>query len=380
MSFYREYFYSGDSRWAELAADLARHVIDIDINHTYQDREEYCNGLFWHTDHYLDVYLSTHRSVSKEHLKKKNPAFVGGGPGAEHCYTTGLLQHYNLTGDSRFREIVLRLADWCTLSLTGPLAIFAVLLRAKKTITYWIKNRKNDVIWSRYPLSRGTGNCLNSCLDAFEISGWRRYLDRANQLIKGTVHPNDDVEKRNLLDAEVAWSYTVFLVAVAKFLQKKQELDECDEDFCYAQDTLLKYACWMLEHEYPFLKKKEILEFPNETWAAQDLRKSVIFYHAAKYAPSSQQQAFLEKAQEFVHTSFSELDSWDSRYYTRPLVLILQNGWVEEKLSAKLPAQETTQMQWPQSPHKCNAYTALKRIASDFTNVLPKTGIKREWS
>ena len=90
---YRKFFATGDPAWATLAGDLARHILDIDLYHSDEDREEYNHGLFWHTDHYLDAGLGSHRSFSKEHLHCKSPALCGGGPGPEHCYTTGLLLH-----------------------------------------------------------------------------------------------------------------------------------------------------------------------------------------------------------------------------------------------------------------------------------------------
>ena len=67
-----EYLRGSDLRWFELASDLARHVIDIDIYHTQEDRAGYNGGLFWHTDHYLDSGTATHRAYSKASLKNKD--------------------------------------------------------------------------------------------------------------------------------------------------------------------------------------------------------------------------------------------------------------------------------------------------------------------
>ena len=38
---------TGDSKWAELFDPLARHVCDIDIYHTDEDRACFNGGLFW---------------------------------------------------------------------------------------------------------------------------------------------------------------------------------------------------------------------------------------------------------------------------------------------------------------------------------------------
>ena len=113
--FLRQYALTGDRRWFELADDLASHVTDIDIYHTHFDKEEYNGGLFWHTDHYLDAATSSHRSYSKY---QDSDAYMdhagGGGPGGQHCYTTGLLYHYLLTGKDSSRLAVIQLADWIT--------------------------------------------------------------------------------------------------------------------------------------------------------------------------------------------------------------------------------------------------------------------------
>src|SRR5262249_1449394 len=92
-----QYLRTGDGRWFELADPLARHVLEIDIYHTTQDRALYSGGLFWHTEHYRDAATGTHRGFSAAKARPGQPA--GGGPCAEHNYTTGLLHYYYLTGE-----------------------------------------------------------------------------------------------------------------------------------------------------------------------------------------------------------------------------------------------------------------------------------------
>ena len=95
-----QYFRTGDPRWFELAAPLARHVVDIDIYHTVRDRAAYNGGLFWHTDHYRDAATCTHRAYSAANRHDRKTLY-GGGPSSEHNYTTGLLHYYYLTGHRR---------------------------------------------------------------------------------------------------------------------------------------------------------------------------------------------------------------------------------------------------------------------------------------
>src|SRR5690606_17587101 len=103
---------SGDVRWFHLLDDLAKHVIDIDIYHTQEDRRAFNGGMFWHTEHYTQAATATHRAYSKATLAWKSRHLCGGGPSSEHNYTSGLLGYYYLTGDRAARDAVIGLADW----------------------------------------------------------------------------------------------------------------------------------------------------------------------------------------------------------------------------------------------------------------------------
>lgn len=356
---YRKFFATGDRLWGELASDLARHVLDIDLYRTTEDREEYNGGLFWHTDHYITAGLSTHRSFSREHLLIKDPRFCGGGPAAEHCYTTGLLYHYFLTGNSDYREAVISLAEWCIGSITGSQTVLEAVRRAGNYIKLLIQTRDGArPSFPRYPLSRGTGNAITACLDAFEAGGGKSFLERAGELIRGAIHPADDIAARDLLNAEDSWSYTVLLTAVSKFIDKKREMGEFDDGYLYARSCLLVYAEWMLQHEYPYLDKPEILEYPNETWAAQDPRKSVILYHAARHAAPERRKALLDRARFFFEGARDELDRHPTSSFTRPVALMLQNGWIGARLD-----EQTSEM------------SAYAPITSSFGKPTPQLGI-----
>lgn len=379
--FYRKFMATSDPRWGELAMDLARHVLDIDIYHTSLDREEYTHGLFWHTDHYIDAGLATHRSFSREHLKKKNPLFCGGGPGAEHCYSNGLTIHYFLTGNPQFREAVIELANWVVLSLKGPQTILASLKRGIGYLNLWRNNKGARKLFPRYPLTRGTGNAISTCLDAFQVEGNPKFLNLCEELIAGAIHPHDDISARNLLNAETAWSYTVFLLALVKFLDKKIELGEFRDCGSHAKESLLAYAEWMLQNEYPYLEKPDILEYPNETWAAQDLRKAVVFYHASRYAKPDKHQDFTIKTRYFFEYGRDELFRQPTSRFSRPFALILQNGWVENKLwvnpnAVSLP--EDGKISEKPTP-SLKLLTVATRIVEELQEIVRITNISKEW-
>ena len=380
---YRKFMATGEPLWGELASDLARHVLDIDIYHTEQDREEYNNGLFWHTDHYTSAGLSTHRSFSREQVQGKNPRYCGGGPGAEHCYTTGLMLHYFFTGNPAFRDAVVNLAEWSYRSLSGAQTLLATAKRAGRYF-YMLRNAAQDKksVFPIFPLSRGTGNTINACIDAFEVSADRKFLDRVEELIRGAMHPEDDPTLRNLIDVENTWSYTIILTAVAKYLGKCEELSEHGENYAYARACLLTYAEWMSKQEYPYLEKPEILEYPNETWPAQDLRKSVIFYYAAQYSEKKKQAGYLNRAMFFYEAATEELARHSTCHFSRPVALVLQNSWVKQRLGECLKSAIINDGEAPYksrpTPKLC--FTSVTaRIFGEFLRTLANFSLIREF-
>ncbi len=310
-----QFLRSGDRRWHELASALAQHVVDIDIYHTDEDKAAYNGGLFWHTSHYADAHTATHRGAPRL------PGISGGGPSPGHLYTSGLLLHYFLTGNPMAREAVLGLGQYVIDSDDGRLSRFRLLSHAE---TGYASESGFDAY---HGPGRTPGNAINALLDAHQLSSDRRFLDKAEQLIQRCVHPEDDLEARNLLDAEHRWFYTVFLVSLGKYLDHKEQLGELDRMWAYARASLLHYARWAVTREYPYLEKPEILEFPTETWAAQDMRKSEVFKIAARHSSGSERDRFLERARFFFDDSIRQLTQMETRTSCRPVVLLLNLGY-----------------------------------------------------
>src|SRR5262249_60104487 len=137
----------------------------------------------------------------------------------------------------------------------------------------------------------------------------------------------DDIAARELLDAERRWSYVVFLQALGKYLDYKVELGENDWMYAYGRDALVHYARWMADHEYPYLDNPAILEYPTETWPAQDIRKGEVFTLAALFADTTDRTRFVERAAFFVDASLSALVASPTRSLARPVVLLLSNAF-----------------------------------------------------
>jgi hypothetical protein len=311
---------SADPRWFEIAADLARHVIDIDIYHTAEDRPAYNGGLFWHTDHYQGAGRATHRSYSADSPLARRGRAYGGGPSNEHNYTSGLLTFHYLTGDRAARGAVLGLADWVIGMDDGRESLLGLLDPGPTGLA----SRTRDDGY--HGPGRGAGNSINALIDAFALCADRRYLAKAEELIARSVHPRDDPEKWNLHDPETRWSYLVFLQALGRYLDLKDERAERDAAFAYARQSLLRYACWMLDNEAPFMAKFDRVEYPTESWPAQDMRKSCIFDYAAKYGPPHLRGPFSEKAETFFAASLGGVLSFAGHAFTRPLAVLLSAG------------------------------------------------------
>jgi len=311
---------SGDVRWWTQCEELAAHVTDIDIYHTDEDKSAYNHGLFWHTVHYVDAGTCTHRTYPR--TKGSN----GGGPSSEHNYPTGLMLHHFMTGDAASRESALGLAQFVIDIDDGDRTPFRWLAGSATGLAS--ASRSFDY----HGPGRGSGNSLNALVDGYRLTRDRKFLDKAEEIIRRCTHPEQDVAALNLLDAENRWFYTMFLQALGKYLDHKAEAGELDAMYAYGRGVLLHFARWMADHERPYLDHPEILEFPTETWPAQDIRKSEVFDHAARHASDEERARFAERAEFFFRYSVTQLSGMPTRTLARPVVLLLSNGVMHERL------------------------------------------------
>ena len=329
----KQFARTGSLKWFKLMDELARHVIDIDIYHTGEDKPEYNNGLFWHTDHYTDAALCTHRTYSLKNKMEKKLSVYGGGPSASHNYTSGLLAYYYLTGDLMVKEVLLGMVDWTLNWVRGPRDLKGRIKNFIKKIIRNLKKLKNKGKAVEPYLfdgpGRSSGNALNALVDGFSLMNKRYILDEAETLIKKCVSPDDKIEKRDIFNSEMRWHYLIFMQSMIKYMRLKEERAELDDMYAYARRTLLHYADFMAEKEYPFLRKPQILEYPNETWGAQDMRKSNIFDYASLYTDDEEQKKkFRERADFFFKSSIEDICSFDTKTLTRPVVLLMMYGHI----------------------------------------------------
>jgi hypothetical protein len=355
-----QFLRSGDFRWLRHMEELAAHVIDIDIYHTTLDKAAYNHGLFWHTFHYVDADTGTHRSYPKA------AKVCGGGPANEQDYATGLMLNYFLTGNVAAREAALGLGRWVIDMDDGS-----------KTVFRWLaRGHTGQASSSRTPYyhgpGRGAANSIAVLLDGQRLSGDRAFLDKVEQLIRRCIHPDDNVPARNLLDAENRWFYTMFLQSLGRYLDYKVERGELDFMYAYGRASLLHYARWMADNEYPYLDKPEVLEYPTETWAAQDMRKSEIFKYASLHATQAERARFLERSEFFFRSSTTSLAGMKTRTLARPVALLLSFGFMHAcfqrptDLAAPPPAEPVHQFGRPTVfvPQKVRALKRLKGLVA----------------
>lgn len=314
---------SPDRRWWELADPLARHVIDIDIYHTRRDKAAYAGGMFWFTDHYLSAHTCTHRTYSR-HNRPADGSPYGGGPSTMHLFSTGIALYYYLTGDREARAAVVELADWLLRAEDGRLHPLGLVDDGPTGITSG----------PQVP-HRASGNSINTLLDAWRLTGKRIYLEQAQVLIRRTCHPNDDVAARDLLDVENRWSYTVFFSSLSKFLDEKARLGELDEAYAHAYRTMAAYGRWMLEHEIPYFDQADRLEYPTESWGAQEFRKAKVLRLAARCVEPAAWDHFSARANQIAERGWHDLLRFPSRMVARAIALVL----VEATADARLRAQ-----------------------------------------
>ncbi|MFC3094628.1 hypothetical protein DRW07_12935 [Alteromonas sediminis] len=320
---------TGDRQWFVLADHLAKHVADIDIYHTKDDKPEYSGGLFWHTDHYVQAYTATHRTYSANQPSNVYDDHAGGGgPGGQHCYTQGLALHYLLTQYPPSKQAVLKLCQWVKTVYEGDNTLMALVLACRNRSRSDLK----DVITGQYPLDRGTANYINALIDSYEVTGKQAFMGKAENVILSTFSYRDDLASRDLSNVENTWFYTVFCQSVCRYLSVLQT--HSDNAPCAATiaiiNSLLHYGKWMIEHEYLYLDKADILEFPNQTWTAQDCRKLCVLSFILPFLSQSEKGQCQEKITRFKQGIYTRLSSSEETKTTRVLCLLMQNAHYAE--------------------------------------------------
>jgi hypothetical protein len=367
QGFFYQFMRTGDPRWYEQMIAMANHAWDIDTYHTNRDKLLYNGGLFWHTYHYADADTGTHRSyprsllqenhfesgkaldsLGKTGAKLKKVYGKGGGPAASQNYSTGWMYAYYLTGDSRYRQAAINAADYVIRIEDGS-----------KTPFRWLSNHSTGYSTCSshdyHGPGRASANSTLALLTGYELTADRKYLDMAIALMRRTVHPEQNLERLDLLNAELRWFYTMYLQALCRLIDVLAPQRNQRDDLLYAVGSLMHYARWMLNHERPILDTPEKLQYPTETWAAQDIRKWHVLAYAAKWAASDEERnALMDRAEFFFLYCMNTLESFSTKSLCRPVVLLLNYGWQRTGL------QNTSRIGYPVPPgHRFGEFKAF---------------------
>jgi hypothetical protein len=377
-----QFLHTGNCQWLELIRPLNQHIQDIDIYDTSEDKAEYNGGLMWHTDHYLSAHTSTHRSNSKYHEHAYEGFLGGGGPGGQHCYTSGLALQYWIFGDQQAKHKVTKLCSWIRNFYNGGGSI------VERTFRLLTIDFKQDQLTNigfkapgyKYPLDRGTGNFLNALIDHYEITCDASLLPEMGDVIRQTLHPNDNISLRELNNVEQSWFYTIFLQALVRYLLLKENFEHIDADYWYARHSLLHYGKWMSSEEQFYLDKPQQLEFPNDTWCAQELRKANLF-NFLYYFSSDQNIKYIQKAEIFYTYIHSHLAASSETQYTRILAILMQNDGVEQMFRTHTKPKSHIVYQTIQygKPPSFNRTLILKIYLFDIRQLFSRFSWKQEF-
>ena len=281
--------------------------------------------------------------------------------------------HYFLTGDEASREAAIGLARWVIDMDDGRKTVFRWLSAAD---TGWPASR---VAGLSRPRPRGRATRSRALLDGHRLTGDPAFLRKAEQLIRRVIHPADDVTRmvglartKSSRRREPLVLHDVPAVARASTSTTRRNSANSTPMYAYARASLLHYARWMASTNTPICDHPELLEYPTETWAAQDMRKSEVFDFAAMHAVGDERERFLERAEFFYRTAIETLSKMPTRTLCRPLVLLMTQGWRRAWFAAHpeevrpAPAVEVTDFGRPTAflPQKVIAVRRAKRIVA----------------
>jgi hypothetical protein len=237
------------------------------------------------------------------------------------------MYHYLLTGSAASKTATLELAQWMVTNHEGSGGLLESVLALKNRELPRMKAlAKGNLVTSHsYPFTRGTGNYLTALVDASILEPENDWLTRAEALIKKTIHPEDNITNRDLLNVETGWSYLILLSAIARYLQEKRARNQLDEPYQFAAASLLAYTNWMQQNERPFLADTSQLEFANHTWVAQDIRKAMLIFQTAELVSQPKANSLISTAQEWLKQVCDSLKGSDERHFSRILVILMQN-------------------------------------------------------
>ena len=115
--------------------------------------------------------------------------------------------------------------------------------------------------------------------------------------------------------------------SVAKYLWMCETVYGIDHDYAGIKKSFLHYVEWIATQEQPYLENHQKLEYPNDTWTAQDLRKIMVLNIALNYVDTPHLKDLIQqKVDSLTDYIEDKLCNSDEKDFTRVLALVMQNN------------------------------------------------------
>jgi hypothetical protein len=338
---------------------------------------------------------ATHRTYSElQEMGVYMDHAGGGGPGAHHCYSSGLALYYLMSGDERAKQATVGLGQWMRNIYEGDGTLLGLVLQIKNANALSLPFSHKPLLGNgtgiarnpftnRYPLDRGTGNYVNVMLDCFETTLQQSYFEHAQYIILNTISEHDNIDERNFSDIENTWYYVVLLQAVAKYLAiVSQYITAESTGFIDLQKVSLihnaftHYSLWMAENEQPYLANKDVLEYPNDTWTGQDLRKIHVLLCAHELTHT---KSMLDKAHALTADIYPALLNSKESAFTRIQALIMQNYASQQSIAGSFNELSSILTQYSEThADKKRDHTVNKSVSVRALSFIKAYSINKE--
>jgi hypothetical protein len=126
----------------------------------------------------------------------------------------------------------------------------------------------------------------------------------------------------------------------------------------------------MRQNEQPFLADPTQLEFPNDTWVAQDIRKAMLIFQAAELSPSQAAQ-YQAKGQEWLNEVEQHIEHSKTKHFARIQIILLQNhGPQQAKECYESKAFSETDIDYGEAPKLSTVKLGSDLLGKSITGLL----------
>ena len=94
----------------------------------------------------------------------------------------------------------------------------------------------------------------------------------------------------------------------------------------YAYAAAQHFVRWMAYNEQPYFDAQHELEYPTETWPAQDMRKANVLRIGGALLSGADRDSALRRGLEIADRAWTDLFSFEKPHTTRALAILLTEG------------------------------------------------------